>query len=102
MSCFKILATLCHELEKLLAKFWWGQKKSKHKIHWIIWSKMCIPKSEGGMDFKDLKAFNKDLLAKQGWRIMQDESSLLHKVYKAKYFKQGQFLDEGYVRLKHC
>ncbi|KAG2717700.1 hypothetical protein I3760_03G188300 [Carya illinoinensis] len=47
------------------------------------------------MGFKDLKAFNKALLAKQGWHIMQEDSSLLHKVYKAKYFPHGNFLEAG-------
>lgn len=56
---------------------------------------MCITKSEGNMGFKDLKTFNHALVAKQGWRIMQEESSLLHKIYKARYFPHGQYLDTG-------
>ena len=52
-----------------------------------------MPKSEGGMGFKDLKAFNLAFLAKQGWRLTQNTKSLAHKVLKAKYFSNSNFLE---------
>ncbi|KAF5442809.1 hypothetical protein F2P56_035427 [Juglans regia] len=56
---------------------------------------MCATKKEGGMRFKNLRIFNDALLAKQGWRIMSNTNSLLHSLFKAKYFSNNHFLNAG-------
>lgn len=33
MSCFKLPAGLCHEIEGLIRKFFWGQRGDSRKIH---------------------------------------------------------------------
>ena len=93
MNCFKLPDSLCSELNSLVGGFWWGKKENARKIAWVSWESLCKPKKEGGMGFRDLKAFNLALLAKQGWRIQQRLGSLLHRVLKAKYFANSSFLD---------
>lgn len=51
------------------------------------------------MGFKDIRAFNQALLAKQGWRVLTNESSLLHQIYKAKYFSHTTFMES---KLRHA
>ena len=63
MCCFKLPLGLCHEIEKLIHSFWWGERGDHRKIHWIKREDMCEPKSEGGMGFKELSLFNDAPLA---------------------------------------
>jgi hypothetical protein len=52
-------------------------------------------KNDGGMGFKNLAAFNLALLGKQGWRILTTPNTLIAKLYKAKYFPNGEFLESS-------
>ncbi|EPS58588.1 hypothetical protein M569_16225, partial [Genlisea aurea] len=45
-----------------------------------------------GMGFRELPLFNLALLAKQGWRLMTQPSSLCSKLMKAKYYPTISFL----------
>ena len=58
----------------------------KRRIHWESWERLCCSKLNGGLGFKELKSFKLALLAKQWWRILQNEKSLCFRVLKAKYF----------------
>ncbi|KAA3466735.1 reverse transcriptase [Gossypium australe] len=71
MSRFLLQKSLCGELENIFAKFWWQKGQRKKGIHWCQWKYMCCPKEEG-MGFKNMFRFNISLLAKQGWRIINN------------------------------
>lgn len=44
------------------------------------------------MGFKNLHAYNLAMLAKQGWRVLSNPTSLIARLYKAIYFLDGSFL----------
>ncbi|KAL1149784.1 hypothetical protein V6Z11_A10G214000 [Gossypium hirsutum] len=93
MNCFLLPSTVCKELEVILARFWWQKKTGRRGLHWCAWKELSVPKEEGGMGFCDLSKFNIALLAKQGWRIMKNPSSLIVRVLRAKYFNGSNFLE---------
>lgn len=92
MSLFKFTDTFYNEIEVLMSKFWWGKLDRNQGISWMSWKRLSRPKSEGGMGFRSLREFNDALLAKQGWRLMTSQTSLVYSTFKAKYFPYIDFL----------
>ncbi|XP_058784773.1 uncharacterized protein LOC131659623 [Vicia villosa] len=89
MSCYKLPETVCHEIEAMIAKFWWGSREGEKKVHWMNWEKMARAKEAGGMGFRGISAFNTSLLGKQYWRILTNGDSLLGRIFKSRYFPRG-------------
>ena len=92
MSVFCLPKGVCKDITDVIAQFWWGDDEENRKMHWYSWWKLCFPKSEGGMGFRDLYSFNLAMLAKQCWRLITDPDSLCARVLKAKYYPNGSLL----------
>jgi hypothetical protein len=45
------------------------------------------------MGFQDMRLFNKALLARQAWRLVQFPDSLCARLLKAKYYLRGELVD---------
>lgn len=88
-----LTSSIIKDMERLCRSFFWGQKKEEKKISWVAWRTLCKTKKQGGLGFRNLKCFNLALLAKQAWRILTNENSLMTKVLKGKYFPNTSFLE---------
>lgn len=95
MSVFKLTKDLCDKLTSAMVEFWWSNGSNKKKIAWVAWQHLCKHKEEGGMGFHDISSFNQALLAKQAWRILQRPDSLVARVLKSKYWRNGSFMECG-------
>ncbi|XP_019097511.1 PREDICTED: uncharacterized protein LOC109131263 [Camelina sativa] len=95
MSCFQLPASLCKRIQSALTRFWWDKNTEKKKMSWIAWRKLAKPAKMGGLGLRDIKLFNKALLAKLSWRILTNPQSLLARVLKGKYCKDLSFLDSS-------
>ncbi|KAF5454628.1 hypothetical protein F2P56_024278 [Juglans regia] len=93
MGMFLLPASITRKLNQILRRFWWGFNEDSSKIQRVKWEQLSGRKDMGGLGFRDLRCFNIALLSKQGWRILQNPTSLVAQILKQKYFKQGNLLD---------
>lgn len=92
MSLFWLPVGLCKDIKSITANFWWGTSKKKRNLHWRAWDTLVRAKKHRVMGFKDLIAFNKAMIRKQAWRIIQQPNPLMAKVLKGIYFPREDFL----------
>jgi ribonuclease HI len=98
MSVFLLPKTICHDIVSMISRFWWGHKENDGRVAWMSWKKMGLTKEKGGLGFRDLEFFNLALLAKQGWRLLQNPNSLVATIMKAKYYPNSSFLEANIGR----
>jgi hypothetical protein len=55
--------------------------------------KFAMRKEHGGMGFRHLYGFNLATLGKQGWRLETNQDTIVARVFKARYFPKGSFVN---------
>ncbi|GAU34295.1 hypothetical protein TSUD_20010 [Trifolium subterraneum] len=97
MSMFILPASLIHDIEKMINVFWWRNGSTNNNntkgIHWLAWERLACPKAYGGLRFRNFEAFNKAMVAKQVWNIVQNPNSLVAKLIKARYFPRSSLFE---------
>ncbi|CAL1396674.1 unnamed protein product [Linum trigynum] len=93
MSVFKIPDGIIDQVYSLITTFWWGQRGSERRFHWIKREELACPKLKGGKGFRDLTGFNMALLGKQLWNLYQRPYSLIAQILRAKYHKHSTILE---------
>lgn len=91
MSCFLLPKKLCGKLTFHVSNFWWKFDPESRGIHWNSWESMSLAKSEGGIGFRNFRAMNEALLARQGWRLLMTPQSFWAR--KWLYFSNSLFLN---------
>lgn len=91
MSLFKIPISICRALEQRISNFWWKQNSAKKGVHWKNWDLLKTRKDCEGLGFRDLVTFNKSLLRKQAWRLIQAPEALWSRILRSLYFPRDTF-----------
>ncbi|KAG7599606.1 Endonuclease/exonuclease/phosphatase superfamily [Arabidopsis suecica] len=99
MGTISLPASVLDGLDKAARSFLWGSSAEQKKQHLIAWDRVCAPKYDGGLGIKSAKHMNKAMLAKLGWRLLQDRGSLWAKVLRHKY-KVGEVKDPRWLVTK--
>ena len=86
LSIFPIPAAVISRITRLCRAFLWGSKKPL-----VAWNEVCLPKSEGGLGFRDTKCWNTALLTKALWNIHAKKDTLWVRWINQVYLK-GQSL----------
>ncbi|XP_068305171.1 uncharacterized protein [Pyrus communis] len=51
MNSFLLPRFFYDDLNKIVARFWWGGSDDEQKIHWLSWERFCSTKCDGGLGF---------------------------------------------------
>ncbi|CAA7042860.1 unnamed protein product [Microthlaspi erraticum] len=99
MSTIMLPQATLARMDQISRSFLWGSDGEKKKQHLVAWNRVCVPKREGGLGFRSAREMNMAMIAKIGWRLLQDQNSLWAGVLRSKY-KTGDLVDRSWIVAK--
>ncbi|GJZ73076.1 RNA-directed DNA polymerase, eukaryota, reverse transcriptase zinc-binding domain protein [Tanacetum coccineum] len=78
-SVFLLPIRVIKDINKLLKNFLWQQNDGTKGRAKVAWKNICKFKQKGGLGLKDLRVWNKAIIAKHLWHIVIDKESLWFK-----------------------
>lgn len=85
LSMFRAPSKVITMLNSIQRNFLWGAKGDERKVAWVKWKECCNLKAKGGLGIKNIEKFNKALVGKWMWRVLNEKDELWVKLLEAKY-----------------
>lgn len=98
MQTCSLPASVCEEAEAICRNFIWGSGETQRKCHLISWEKICKPKDQGVLGYRNLRLFNRAYMAKLGWQLINNPEKSWVQVMEAKYNCGSQGMPNVCVR----
>ncbi|KAL5568333.1 hypothetical protein UlMin_024908 [Ulmus minor] len=74
-------------------RFWWGSSDNNpNPLCLKPWNDICVPKGDGGLDFRRMDDMNQAMLSKWGWDLLTGKSSLCLSFLLAKHLRNSDFI----------
>ncbi|KAJ9560832.1 hypothetical protein OSB04_005992 [Centaurea solstitialis] len=96
-SLFLLPVSVVKEIEKLMRRFLWSSGDAIKGKAKVSWKEVCLPKGKGGLGIKSLKCWNKALLAKQIWKLIDNGESVWVKWMHEYRLKGRNFWEVGAI-----
>ncbi|GKD77238.1 RNA-directed DNA polymerase, eukaryota, reverse transcriptase zinc-binding domain protein [Tanacetum coccineum] len=75
-SLFVLPMHVCDVIDKMFKKFLWNRGNTSKGMDSVAWKDVCKPKSEGGLGLKSVHLWNKALMVKHLWYILNRKESV--------------------------
>uniref|UniRef100_A0A803Q031 Reverse transcriptase n=1 Tax=Cannabis sativa TaxID=3483 RepID=A0A803Q031_CANSA len=86
MSTAMVPKTVCDELDRIVACFWWTGNAEKQRYRsFKSWSEICQPKRCGGLGLRRFRDINVALLAKLSWGMLSRADKAWVNLMEARY-----------------
>lgn len=86
MSVFPMPKVLTDRMDSIQLKFWWSKDSNTRGVFLKSWDDVALPKDQGGLNIRKASIFNKALLTKLAWRMLDNEDAMWVQILCHKYF----------------